>query len=202
MTLSGKLRVLVVDDEFAIRDNLEQLLNSSGYDAVAAANGEEALERASEQEFEIALLDMRMPGMSGSDVLQRLLRGYPDIGVIMVTAVAEVKTAVEAMNLGAFDYVTKPFDLDDILARVEKAKERRALALLVKNHQKEIEERLLQREKELRAMTTQTIQAIFREETMARELEAKGGKSKGQPMGPDMKELSEKILRRLSGDRS
>lgn len=197
MTIRGKYSILIVDDEFAIRDNLDQLLKSVGYNTVVAADGREALERAAEQEFDVVISDIRMPGMSGTEVLQRLLPSHPDTVVIMVTAVAELKTAVEAMKLGASDYVTKPFDLDDILVRVENAIEKRELKLLVRNHQHEIVDRLRQRENELRSLTAQTIQAVIREETLAGEARGKGKKP---PASMDMKGIGAKILRRLSGD--
>lgn len=202
MTIPGKRTALIVDDEFAIRDNLEQLLKISDYDTVVAADGQEALERAAEQEFEVVLLDIRMPGLSGLDVLRQLRSDHPDIAVIMVTAVGDVETSVEACKLGAYDYVLKPFNLDDILMRVEKARERRYLALQVKNHQKEMEKRLFQQEKELRALTNETVQALIREEILARELEARGGKRKGLPAGTDIREFGTKILRRLSDGES
>lgn len=202
MTIPGKRTVLVVDDEPAIRNALERLLESSGYETVVASDGEEALVRASEQEFEVALMDIRMPGLSGIETLEQFRTFYPDVSVIMLTAVGDLEVAVGAMKSGAYDYVTKPFNLDDILIRVEKAREKRYLALQVKNHQRDIEERLSQRERELRAMTTQTVHALIQEETLARELKAKGGKRKGLPAGTNIKEFGAKLLRRLNGSSS
>ncbi|MFQ5872200.1 MAG: hypothetical protein ACE5JL_00160, partial [Dehalococcoidia bacterium] len=119
--------------------------------------------------------------------------------VIMVTAVADLETAVGAMKEGAYDYVTKPLNLDDILVRVEKARERRCLALLAKDYQKNLEERLEQQARDLREMMEQTVQALVREETLARELEAKGGKRRGTQGATDIKGFAENVLRRLRG---
>ena len=106
------------------------------------------------------------------------------------------------MRSGAYDYILKPPDLDDILVRIEKALEKRHLLLQVKNYQKNLEERLAQQEKELRALTAQTVQALIKEEVAVRELEARGGKRKGLSAGSDIKDLGTKILRRLSGTES
>ena len=108
ITINGKPKILVVDDQPTVREDLEQLLKANGYQAVSAASGEDALVQVYEQRFEVVLLDITMPGLSGIDVLRRLYPDRLDIGVIMVTIVAEVATAVEAMKIGAYDYVTKP----------------------------------------------------------------------------------------------
>ena len=205
MVIPGRRTVLIVDDEPSVRETLERLLKSNGYEPTVAANGHEALAHALSQEFEVVLLDIRMPGLSGIDVLQRLLADHPDTGIIMVTAVVDTKTAVDAMKMGAYDYVLKPFDLDDILVRVQKARERRFLAIQVKNHQKDIEERLLEREKELRAMTIQMVQALITEETLTRGADSKKGKEKKPRQGTDIRgtdirEFGAKIMRRLYGD--
>ena len=200
MVIPGRRTVLIVDDEPSVRNTLERLLKSNDYEPVVAANGHEALAHALSQEFEVVLLDIRMPGLSGIDVLQRLLADHPDTGIIMVTAVVDTKTAVDAMKMGAYDYVLKPFDLDDILVRVQKARERRFLAIQVKNHKKDLEERLLEREKELRAMTIQMVQALVKEETLTRGADSKKGKEKKPPQATDVREFGAKIMRRLRGD--
>ena len=103
------------------------------------------------------------------------------------------------MKSGAYDYLVKPFNLDELLIRVGKARERRHLALQLKNHEKDLEERLAQKEKELRAMTTRVIQALVQEELLAREKEFRLGKGRGVPPGTDIREFGKKILRRLRG---
>ena len=199
MTFSGKPKILVVDDEPSIRDNMERLLRSSGYEAVVAEDGQRALEQVSQQEFEVVLLDLRMPGISGTDVLHHLGSDSPDTCVIMLTVVASAETAVEAMKLGAYDYIIKPSNADDLLMRIERALERRRLVLQVKHYQKELEERLVQQAKEMREMMAQTVNALIHEELLARELEAKGGKRRGISPGADIKEFGARVLRRVSG---
>ena len=130
----SKATILVVDDDHALRTVVARKMEAEGYDCVTAANGREALEKIAEQSFDLVLLDMKMPGPSGMDVLPRIIANYPDTGVVMVTAVADTQTAVEVMKMGACDYVTKPFNLEDLNMRVEKALERRRLARENRHH--------------------------------------------------------------------
>lgn len=190
--------VLIVDDEPMIRDNLERLLKPIGYDTVVAASGDEALEIVATREFSIALLDIRMPGASGLEVLAHLHINHPDTAVIMVTAVADVTTAVDAMKAGAYDYIAKPFNIDDVVLRVQKALERRLLILQVKNHQKDIEEKLLERERELRNTTTTLVESLIRETTIA-EGDSIGKAQANATPGAQAREFGLKVLRRLYG---
>jgi CheY-like chemotaxis protein len=104
-------RVLVVDDEPDAVELLQEFLAGKGYEVVTAANGEEALQRVKEDRPHLILLDVRMPGMSGLEVLRQVRRIDQEVGVIMVTAVNEEETGRQALALGAFDYVVKPLDL-------------------------------------------------------------------------------------------
>ncbi len=184
MTIPGKRTVLIVDDESSIRESLERLIRSGGYETVMAAHGQEALARAAAQEFEVVIMDIRMPGLSGIDVLRKMNTEYQDTSVIMISALADVGTAVEAMKLGAYDYITKPFNLDDILMRVEKARERRHLKLQVRDYQKNLEERVAEQAKELRQMMTQTVHALINESAMAQQMET-GGRGRKQLSSPN-----------------
>lgn len=123
----SRARVLVVDDEEPIRRIISMTLEAGGYHCVPASNGEEALEKAADEEFDLVLLDIKMPGMSGIELLPQLTFAHPDICVVMSTAVNSTQTAVEAMNLGAYDYVLKPFDITDLRMKVERALERKRL---------------------------------------------------------------------------
>ena len=199
MITAGTGNILIVDDEPSIRETLGRLLSAHGYQTVVAPSGHEALGCVALQEFEVALLDMMMPGLSGLDTMRELLARIPDLSIIMITGVAEMETAVEAMKLGAYDYVTKPFNLNDLLVRVEKAREKRYLAVQMKGHQKDMEERIAQQAKDLRQMMNQTVNALIKEEVLQRELDIRGGKSKGLPQGVDLKEFGAKVLRRFSG---
>ena len=115
-----KVSMLVVDDEESIRNLLQRILEGAGYRVTAVASGKEALFKVSLGEVEVVLLDVKMPEMSGIEVLSKLTAESPDVCVIMVTSVVDTKTAVEAMKLGAYEYITKPFSNKQIVERVQK----------------------------------------------------------------------------------
>jgi two-component system response regulator AtoC len=118
-------RALVVDDERKMRRILQMALERMGIDAVAADSAEQALERLARERFAVVLTDLRMPGMSGIDLLSEVRRRDPNLPVIVLTAFGTVESAVEAMKRGAFDYVLKPFDLDAIELTIRHALETR-----------------------------------------------------------------------------
>jgi len=106
--------ILVVDDELSMREFLKILLEKEGYRVVTAAEGRSALELAGQQSFDLVISDIRMPGMTGLELLAQLKQLKAEIGVIMITAFASPDDAVAAMKNGAFDYITKPFNVDEI----------------------------------------------------------------------------------------
>jgi len=119
--------VLVVDDEEMMREILEALLTREGYEVRLASSGAEGLEIARSVPIDAAIVDVMMPGMDGLEVLDEIKKIDDDIAVLMITAFASVDTAVAAMKRGAFDYVTKPFKHDEVLAVLQNAVERRRL---------------------------------------------------------------------------
>lgn len=122
-----KVRILVVDDEEPVRNLLQRILGEAGYNVDTAANGQEALDKVSQLNAGVVLLDIKMPGMSGIEVLQQITTNWPETCVVMATAAGDAQTAVEAMKAGAYDYITKPFDRDDVVLKVQKAIEKRDL---------------------------------------------------------------------------
>lgn len=116
-------KLLVVDDEHLIRWSLEQNLKKQGYEVITAATGEDALRLVREEQPDLVLLDIQLPGISGIDVLEKIKELDEDVAVIMVTAHSGLDTAVNAMRLGAYDYVSKPFNLDELSMVVRKALE-------------------------------------------------------------------------------
>jgi len=114
-----KNRILVVDDDHAMRLALSESLESCGYDIVAAENGREALELFKKGKFDLVVTDMKMPGMTGIEVLRGVKKLSPEIPVILITAYGTVGTAVEAMKEGAAEFIMKPFSLDDLEAVVK-----------------------------------------------------------------------------------
>src|SRR3977135_2907214 len=118
-------RILIVDDEAPIRALLGEHLRQEGYDVTRAANGAAGLEALEKGEFELVLTDVRMPGMSGLELLAEIVRTHPGVGVLMLTACEDLTLAVNAMRIGALDYILKPFRLSEITASVEEALQRR-----------------------------------------------------------------------------
>ena len=119
--------VLVVDDEPSVRDSLASWFRKDGYRVAAAAGGTEALRILGEQRYDIAIVDIKMPGMDGIELLERIGELELDTLVIMLTAFASVESAVRSLKLGAFDYVTKPVDPDELSHLVRRALEQRRL---------------------------------------------------------------------------
>ena len=119
--------ILIVDDEKNIRLTLSQALETLGATTDAAANGEEALAKLKGKEFGLILLDIRMPGMDGLEILRQVREVRPDIRVIMITAYGTVESAVEAMKLGAVDFLQKPFDPEEIRELVSRVMDREKL---------------------------------------------------------------------------
>jgi two-component system response regulator AtoC len=120
-------RILIADDEINIRRVLEAILKRDGYEVVTAANGDEALARMS-RGIHTVITDLKMPGLDGMQLLRSLSADHPDVPVVMITAHGSVESAVEAVKLGAFDYVEKPFDQEQIRQVVSKALKTHALS--------------------------------------------------------------------------
>ena len=106
--------VLVVDDEEGIRQALDRFLTRLGYRVLQAASGAEALDRQAAGQPQVMLSDIRMPNMTGVELVPKALAQDPDLAVIMLTAIDEPRTAIECMKLGAYDYLIKPVDLDEL----------------------------------------------------------------------------------------
>ncbi|MGV7228164.1 MAG: sigma-54-dependent transcriptional regulator [Nitrospirales bacterium] len=121
-------RILVVDDDSGVREALSEFLLSLGYVVVAVENGEEALAEYEKGEFDVVMADLIMPNMDGMELLRRI-RDIKNNEVIflMITGHPSISTAVEAINRGADDYITKPFHLEDVKLRISKALEKQTL---------------------------------------------------------------------------
>jgi DNA-binding NtrC family response regulator len=111
--------ILVVDDEPVVTDLISLSLGQRGYDCVIVPNGEDALKKLSHGHIDLVLLDLRLPGVSGMDVLREIRAICPGTAVIVVTATADARSAVAAMKMGATDYITKPFEIDSLNQSVE-----------------------------------------------------------------------------------
>ena len=116
--------ILIVDDEPAVRGLLIRELERIGHSCVGAEDASEALARLKDRAFALVLSDIRMPGMDGMDLLRRIKAMDADIAVILMTAFGDRDNAITAMRLGAYDYIVKPFELDDVTMRSQRALEK------------------------------------------------------------------------------
>ena len=128
-----KVRILVVDDDAEIRSALADILKSAGYCTEEAVSGNQALEKVISEEYDIALLDMMMPGRDGIDTLIELRRVRPRTRVIMITAFATIENAVTAIKKGASDYISKPFKIKELLNTIRRVLEETRFDNSVKN---------------------------------------------------------------------
>jgi len=133
-------KILVVDDEPDMRCLLTGVLRAEGFEAVAAAEGQAALDRVMAEAPAAVILDLRMPGLDGITTLKKLKAMAPQVPVIMLTAYGDIPTAVQAMRLGANDYLTKPFQNDEIILTVRRALERQALLAEVEELRSQLRE--------------------------------------------------------------
>ena len=125
---SGSLgNILIVDDEKGMCHILRRLLSDKGYHVDTALSGEEALKCLAKEMYDAAMLDIRMPGMDGLELLGIIRRDSPDTSVVMMTAYGTVETAVTAMKQGAYEYITKPFNNDEVVHIIGNAVERKRL---------------------------------------------------------------------------
>lgn len=125
--MSGGARILVVEDERSMREFLEILLRRHKYEVSVAPDGQAAQQELGNSEYDLVITDLKMPGITGIDVLKHTKQHHPATEVIMVTAFATTETAIEAMKVGAYDYLIKPFKVDEILVTVQRALEKRKL---------------------------------------------------------------------------
>jgi len=135
-------KILVVDDEADMRWILTNVLKKKGYRTITADDGKKAVQKVIENNPDIILLDIRMPEMDGIQVLEKVREINPSVLVIIITAYGDVKNAVQAMKLGAYDYVIKPFDNSDLLLIIERALEKKALDDEVKYLRNALEDRI------------------------------------------------------------
>lgn len=145
-------RILIVDDEAPIRALLGEHLQQVGYEVTLAASGAAALESLGHSDFDLVLTDVRMPGMNGLELLGQIIRTRPAVGVLMLTACEDLTLAVNAMRIGALDYILKPFRLAEITASVKEALERRRNQLEQKQRMRLLEETVNERTIELRRL--------------------------------------------------
>ena len=132
-----QIKILVVDDEKVIRDGCRRVLADNNYDVICADNGQVAMSLLEKDKVDIILLDLKMPVLSGEEVLEQTCKLYPDLPVIIITGHGTIDTAVECMKNGAYDFITKPFQIDQFLLTVKRASEKRTLEKKAKQFEEE-----------------------------------------------------------------
>jgi len=161
MTPEQQICVLIIDDDRHIRAMVQSFLIRAGYVYSSAQDADQAIELLSQGTYDLAIMDIIMPGRNGIDLLPQVVNHYPDMAVIMMSSISDTTTAVSAMRVGAYDYITKPVDIEELATRIEKALERRALMLQNNQYQQKLEqmvddatERVDQRMRELTALNS------------------------------------------------
>ena len=139
---NGVERILVVDDDKDLRFNLSSILKDEGYDVLAVGDGREALKAVQNNSPILVLLDIRLPEMDGMKILEKMKELNHNLAIIMLTAVTDVKDAVKAMRLGAYDYITKPFDNEELILTIKKALSTQYLSREVESLRRRLGERL------------------------------------------------------------
>jgi putative two-component system response regulator len=167
---------LVVDDEQRLRTVLVHLLTSEGFDCREAGNGVEALTLLATEPAPLVISDLRMPQLDGMGLLQQIMARWPDTAVVMVSAVADVDMAVQCLHQGALDYVSKPFNLEEVRARVRRAMERREMQLELQSYRRSLEDRVRAQEQRIEHLFLGGVQAL------AQALEAKDAYLRGHSL--------------------
>ena len=155
--MQGDLRVMVVDDEFHVRNTIVLLLEKHGYCAVSFENGVDALAAFQEGGVDLVLSDVKMPGMDGVELLGRIHALDQDIPVILMTAFADLNMVVNAVKMGVYDFIIKPFDPECLMVAVDKGLKYRYLCRLEKDYKRELEEAIAEKAKELQELHGQLI---------------------------------------------
>ena len=160
MPQPNSVKCLVVDDEPRLRRVLVRLLEGEGFSCAEAGSGTEALEMLQHEQVPLVISDLRMPQMDGATLLREIIAKWPDTAVIVVTAVAEVESAVACLQLGALDYVAKPFHLDEVRARVMQALDKRRLKMELEDYRHNLEQRVQEQARRIEELSLERLQAL------------------------------------------
>src|SRR5438094_7984233 len=160
MPQPNSLKCLVVDDEPRLRRVLVRLLEGEGFTCAEAGSGVEALQMLHQEQVPLVISDLRMPQMDGVGLLREIIAKWPDTAVIVVTAVAEVESAVACLQLGALDYVAKPFHLDEVRARVMQALDKQHLKMELEDYRHNLEQRVQEQARRIEELSLERLQAL------------------------------------------
>lgn len=160
VTAPSKESILIVDDEKTVRRSLNRCLTVNGFDCEEAGNAKEAMDSLQSNPADLVILDIMMPGTSGNELLPQLKKSYPDTAVVMATAVVDPETIVDCMKNGAQDYITKPFDINQLVANIQMVLEKRRLELNLKEKRQVLEGKVEEQAKELQELFIDAIESL------------------------------------------
>jgi putative two-component system response regulator len=153
-------RILIVDDEKSVRRSLSRCLSTNGFRCQEAANAEEAMGFLKEHPADLVILDIMMPGTTGRDFLPRLKEAFPDTAVVMATAVVEPDTIINCMKNGALDYITKPFDVSQLISDIGMVLEKQRLELKLKEQSRFLEGKVEEQSRELQKLFIDAVESL------------------------------------------
>jgi putative nucleotidyltransferase with HDIG domain len=152
--------LLIVDDEDAIRRILRMKLSGVGYQCKEAGNAEQTLNMLAANTIDLVILDIRMPDKSGIELLPEIKSGFPNIAVIMATAINDINVAIQCMKLGADDYICKPYNLDEVSLAVQRSLEKSRLQFKIRGHQQYLEKKVKEQRVEMRQLFLSSIESL------------------------------------------
>jgi putative two-component system response regulator len=155
-------KILVVDDEIYIQEILQATLQDAGFECVTVNNAESALSALASENFDLAFTDIRMPGKQGTELLRDIKSSFPNVVVIMVTAIDSAGTAIESIRMGAYDYIIKPFNLDQVLVAAERGLDKIRLESANREYQRYLEQIAEERAAETRRLFYSMTQVFLR----------------------------------------
>lgn len=161
VTATARENILIVDDEKTVRRSLNKALTMYGFNCDEASSADEAMEVLNRKPADLVILDIMMPGTSGKDILPKLKKSFPDTAVVMATAVVEPDTIVSCMKNGAHDYITKPFDVDQLLANIQTVLDKRTLELNLKEKRQVLEGKVQEQAKELQMLFIDAVESLI-----------------------------------------
>jgi putative two-component system response regulator len=160
VTAPVKENILIVDDEKTVRRSLNKCLTMNGFSCEEAGNAEEAMATLEKKPADLVILDITMPGVSGSDLLPRIKKSYPDTAVVMATAVVEPDIIINCMKNGAHDYITKPFDITQLVNNIQTVLDKRNLELHLKEKSQVLEGKVQTQAKELQKLFIDAVESL------------------------------------------
>src|SRR4030042_2138315 len=155
-------KILIVDDEKTVRRSLNKCLTRNGFSCDEAGDAREALKNLEKQPADLVILDIMMPGTSGSDLLPQIKTSYPDTAVVMATAVVEPDTIINCMKNGAQDYITKPFDINQLVANIQMVLKKRQIELHLKEKRQLLEGKVEEQSRETQKLFIDPVEPVVR----------------------------------------